>query len=300
MWRWIHLPKDKIKAPYILYGIEKYLKIPVFPNHNICWHYDNKIAQYYILKSINAPIPNTWIFWDKNIAINWAKKTDYPIVFKLSTGAGSSNVIKLESEEKAIQLINNMFDYGIFPNTINANKQKVIRRMFSQINNLLIKPINSKNYGLNSSYPPLPDCWWQPEKNYCYFQEFLDYNKFDTRVTVIGDRAFCYRRFNRKDDFRASGSGNFDVDPKKIDINCVKKAFKISKKLKFQSMAYDFLFKNNNPTIIEMSYTFVDWMVHDCLGYWNSKLEWIKGKMWPEEAQVEDFIRYIKEVKSKK
>src|SRR6185503_17089802 len=51
----------------------------------------------------------------------------------------------------------------------------------------------------------------EPNTGYILLQEFLSNNKFDTRVTVIGNRAFAYRRFNRPNDFRASGSGNFDV-----------------------------------------------------------------------------------------
>ena len=39
--------------------------------------------------------------------------------------------------------------------------------------------------------------YWQIDKNYIYFQEFIPGNEFDTRVTVIGDRAFAFRRMNR-------------------------------------------------------------------------------------------------------
>ena len=140
----------------------------------------------------------------------------------------------------------------------------------------------------------MPWQWWQPEKNYAYFQEFVPNNPYDTRISVIGDRAFGYRRFNRPNDFRASGSGNFDIEPAKIDLNCIKIAVNISKKLKFQSMAYDFLLKDEQYLITEVSYTFVDWMVQKCPGYWNSDLKWVEGNMWPEKAQIEDFIDYIK------
>src|SRR5574341_2384471 len=114
MWRWVHSPHDKIKAPKILYTIENYLGIPVYPNHNTCWHYDNKVAQYYMLRAAGVPLPQTWIFWDKNSAFEWAKKTEYPKVFKLSAGAASSNVIKVHSEADALRLIKKMFDGGIF------------------------------------------------------------------------------------------------------------------------------------------------------------------------------------------
>ena len=300
MWRTAHTPNDKQLAKRILYAIEKYLNIPVFPDHNTYWHYDDKIAQYYIMQAAGIPTPQTWIFWDKNTALNWAKNTKYPKVFKLSAGAGSSNVLKVSSKTEAFALIDKMFGRGIFPMTMNEYMPRIIPRNLRQLQAMLFRIKQGLLYGLTALYPPLPSSWWQPEKDYIYFQEFIADNAYDTRITIIGDRAFGYRRFNRPNDFRASGSGNFDVEPTKIDLNCVKLAFNISNKLKFQSMAYDFIFQDNKPILIEISYTFVDWMLEKCPGHWNSNLNWVEGNMWPEEAQVEDFIKYVREVKNKK
>ena len=78
---------------------------------------------------------------------------------------------------------------------------------------------------------------WRIQKNYVLFQRFLPDNEFDTRITVIGDRAFGFRRMTRKSDFRASGSGIIDYDIGKIDLRCVDIAFRVSQQLGFQSMA---------------------------------------------------------------
>ena len=68
-----------------------------------------------------------------------------------------------------------------------------------------------------------------------------------------------FRRFVRDNDFRASGSGKIDYNIDDIDPRVVKLSLEISKALKFQSMAYDFLFnENNQPEICEISYTFID------------------------------------------
>lgn len=45
-------------------------------------------------------------------------------------------------------------------------------------------------------------------KGYIYFQDFIPNNNYDTRVKVIGNRCAALRRYNRKNDFRASGSGD--------------------------------------------------------------------------------------------
>ena len=67
------------------------------------------------------------------------------------------------------------------------------------------------------------------------FQEFLPCNDFDTRITVIGNRAFGFRRFNRANDFRASGSGKIDYDPKNIAPEMVQLAFDVTRRLNVQS-----------------------------------------------------------------
>ena len=64
----------------------------VFPNHATCWHFDDKIAQAYLLTAINAPLAETWIFFNENEAFNFLSGAIYPIVFKIRRGAGSLNV----------------------------------------------------------------------------------------------------------------------------------------------------------------------------------------------------------------
>jgi glutathione synthase/RimK-type ligase-like ATP-grasp enzyme len=293
MWRWFHIQQDKQSARVILYAIENYLNIPVFPATRTSWHFDDKIGQNYLLTALRAPQPDTWVFWDYQRAIEWVESAPYPVVFKLSAGAGSSNVLKLKSRAEAEKLVSRMFKQGIFPMTMNEYSVRLIPKTRRELLWNLVRPVDAARYAMTGVYPRLPEFWWKPEMGYALFQEFLPGNEFDTRVTVVGDRAFAYRRMNRPGDFRASGSGNFNNDPDKIDLDCVKIAFEISKKAGFQTMAYDFLYRQGKPVVCEISYTFVDWMVQKCPGQWDSNLNWHEGNMWPEEAQVEDFLAEI-------
>jgi len=128
-------------------------------------------------------------------------------------------------------------------------------------------------------------------RNYVYFQEFLPGNKFDTRVMVIGKKAFCARRFNRVDDFRASGSGFDDFSQEEIDKRCIKIAFEISGRLGFQTMSYDFLYDGNNqPLVSEMSYTSPDWTVWSSPGYWDENLQFHEGHFWPQYTILSDLL----------
>jgi glutathione synthase/RimK-type ligase-like ATP-grasp enzyme len=251
------------------------------------------VAQFYLLQAIKAPIPRTWLFWNLDKALLWAHNAPYPIVFKLSVGAGSSNVTHVKSEADAISLIKRAFSRGFFPYRMNEYRRPILPRSLSEAKGFLRRFAEALRYALLDDYPPLHPVFWKPEYGYVYFQEYLPGNRFDTRVTTIGKRAFGFRRLNRPGDFRASGSGMIEYEREKIDIRCVEIAFRISVQCGFQTMAYDFLFRNDEPVIAEISYGYADRAVRNCPGYWDDALNWHDGPMWPEQAQVEDFIRYI-------
>ena len=77
----------------------------MFSRFNTCWHYDDKIRQYYLLKSLGFPIIESYIFWEKEHALEWAEKAAYPVVFKLKKGASSDNVILIKNQIEAKKII---------------------------------------------------------------------------------------------------------------------------------------------------------------------------------------------------
>lgn len=293
MWRWFHIQDDKQSAKVILQAIESCLNLPVFPSIATSWHFDDKVAQTYLLDALGAPQPQAWVWWEKERAVEWAKSAEYPVIFKLATGAGSSNVLKLESAAEAEEIIDLMFGRGTFPMMMNEYRPSLLPKTRRQAKERVRRFIDAARHVVTGEFPALPDQWWKPEKGYAFFQEFLPNNEFDTRVTVIGDRAFAFRRMNRPGDFRASGSGNIDWSPEAIDPACLEIALEVSSKANFQTMAYDFLYKDGKPVICEISYTFIDAAVHKCPGHWDRDLKWHEGQMWPQQAQVEDFIAEV-------
>lgn len=281
MWRYGHIPQMKQIARRLLPIIENELKLTVYPNQSSCWHYDDKVAQSYLFQAMGIPSPKTWIWFNKGEAISWAQTTEYPIVIKLSSGAGSTNVRLVNSPQEANHWIGKLFDNGA--SDLNDNNIRIVKRFLDSARIIL-----KGNY----QYP------WDTHKEYVFFQEFIADNKFDTRITVIGNRAFGFRRFNRENDFRASGSGIIDYNPKNIESDVVKFAFNVAKKLKMQSCAVDVLRKGSDPVVSEISYTYASWAVHECHGHWDSEMYWHEGQMWPEEAQIEDFLVELKKKKS--
>lgn len=284
LFRWAHIDDHHQIAETILPIIDYELNINCFPNLYTCWHFDDKVKQYYLLKSYNFPTIESYIFWDKNEALKWAEKTQYPVVFKLKKGAGSSNVIMLKNFADTKKIVNQIFGKGIPASGI-KHKGKVKFRDFEHFLRVKIDKLFLNR--LKNIEPQT----WQIAKNYALFQKFLPNNQFDTRVTTIGNKVFAFRRFVRENDFRASGSGNIDFNKDKIDLKMVELAQKISKKLNFQSMAYDFLYnENGEPEICEMSYTFVDWGIHKCEGYWDENLNFHEGHFWPQFTQLKDLL----------
>ncbi|GBG57996.1 hypothetical protein SPFL3102_01716 [Sporomusaceae bacterium FL31] len=293
MWHWLHSPEDKQYAPKILQAINR-LGIPTFPNVDTCWHYDEKVSQHYLFKAVDAPHIPSWVFWNYDEALIFIENCTYPIVFKLSVGAGSANVLKLDSYKEAKIIIDKIFLEGFFPYTLNefAHKfQLKVRDVFSR--NFLSRIVQAVKYIIFDDYPSIPG-YFLIQKNYAYFQEFLPYNQYDIRVTVIGNRAFGFIRYNRPNDFRASGSGLIDYDIEKIPREAILIAHCISQKLGFQSMAYDFLLTSDGkPVINEISYCYVNTAVYNCPGYWDKDLVWHEGNIWPEYAHIDDFVMQI-------
>jgi glutathione synthase/RimK-type ligase-like ATP-grasp enzyme len=261
-----------------------------FPNFETFWIYENKVKEYYLLKSHNFPIIDSHIFWNYNHAESFIKETQFPIVAKLPKGSSSSNVVIVNSIDDGKKIINQVFKRGVKTSGlhISSNLTSLSKLGIFKYGRALLKS-SLLNFGLLRDKADYPE--WQIQKDSILFQKFLPDNSFDTRVTVIGNRAFAFRRFVRKNDFRASGSGNFNMDPDKIDTRCLEIAFNISKKLNFNTMAYDFIYNEDKiPYINEISYCFIDWIVQSCPGYWDDNLLWHNGHNWPQYCQLSDFL----------
>ncbi|MCF8367435.1 MAG: hypothetical protein K9G76_00235 [Bacteroidales bacterium] len=280
---------DDLKlAAQIIPIINNTLKIPCFPNYPTVWHYDDKVKQYYLLSQFGFPIVESYVFWDRISAVEWAKKMEYPLVFKLKGGSGSANVTLVRSFSKAKKLINKSFGKGIHPHFYDLpGKFKAYNYNYKKIAKFLFKPYYNKYFRKVNGYSN-----YTRHKNYVYFQKFIPNNDHDLRVAILGNRAWAFKRFVRPNDFRASGSNNYDARRDQIDMRAVKIAFEISKKLNFQSMAYDFVYdEKNNPLVVEISYTYGDYPEFSN-GYWDENLNWVDGCFVPEYLELVDALDF--------
>ena len=266
--------------------IEKQLNVTCFPDINTFWSYDDKMKEFYLLKQSGFPVIDSVIFWNRSQALQWAQQAKYPVVFKLKAGSRSDNVILVKNSSFAIRIIKRMFGRGVNPNKIIFNMSKTIKDL--TIKNIIHK-FAIKLYRFYKGLDQYP--LWDKQKNYVIFQEFQPGNTYDTRITIIGNRAFGFIRYNRKNDFRASGSGKKEYDRSKIDKRSLEIAFKISDHLKFPSMAYDFLYNDKKePVVCEMSYIYPSKGIYNAPGYWDRNLQWHSGHYWPQYLYLKDIL----------
>lgn len=292
MWRFGYRAPQRLIARRVLAAVEHALGIPVFPSWKSAWHFEDKISQHYLLRAAGIPMPRTWIFWDEAAARRFLDGASYPLVMKLANGYRSGNVRLLQSRDEGAYWVDQLFGPGVWtfgPTPRRSRARAALDRAKAAARALA---------GVPAALPSLRD---ELQRGYFYAQEFLPGNAFDTRVTVIGNRAFAYRRMNRPGDFRASGSGLPDWDPSCIDLQMVRLAWLAARRLGTQSVAVDAMRRGDERVLGEISYTYVGWMVRDCPGHWvlhgepeTGELEWVGGHLAPDDAIFEDFVAMVR------
>jgi glutathione synthase/RimK-type ligase-like ATP-grasp enzyme len=294
LWSWRHRsPEDQLVARQVIAAVER-MGVKVFPNALTSWHYDDKIAQKYLLEAVGAPLIPTYVSVDEREAMAWIGKAEFPKVFKLRCGAGSANVVLVRTPNEAVAICRRMFGKGrtTFADGYFSDFQRKIshtRGLKHFLEKLKRAPAwIRRSLRFRRAVPP--------QRGYVYFQDFLPDNAFDTRVTVIGPRAFGFRRRNRPGDFRASGSGELLYDAESVDLRCVRAAFEVAGRIDGACLAFDFLFDaDKEPKIGEISYAFSAAAVYDCLGYWDEDLNWRAGHFWPQDLILQDVLDAVRD-----
>ena len=267
--------RDMQMAKALIFSLEA-KGVKCFPNSHTCWHFDNKVWEKYLLEAVGAPLVPSYVFYTEKDALEWAKKTTFPKVFKLKGGASAYNVMLARSRKEAEKLIRQSFGKGFLQYRWQNHLREQWRKYKEKKATLreLLRPF----YYAVKRYPTVFSHYHQKEIGYAYFQDFIPDNSYDIRVCVVGKRAFALKRMTRKDDFRASGSGSIIYDKQQIDERCVQIAFEVNRKLHAQSIAFDFVFdENRNPLIIEISYGYAMKAYDLCEGYWSEDMQWYEG-----------------------
>lgn len=293
MWHFNHKsPKDSKFAKQLLFSVEA-TGIKVFPNYYTVWHFDDKVAQKYLLEAIGAPIAPSYVFYSKLKATEWVNQTSFPKVFKLRNGAGSSNVRIVKSRKSAKHLIKKAFGKGFKQYEAWRNLKERYRKFrlgktdIRDVIKGIIRLFHTTEYARLTGR----------EMGYIYFQDYIPDNDYDIRIIVVEDKAFAIKRLVRKNDFRASGSGFILYEKEHFKNETVQLAFDMAKKMKSQCAAFDFVFSEDKTYVLEVSYGYVKEVYDPCTGYWDPDLTWHEGSFDPYGWMVENLIKAVREKK---
>lgn len=268
MWHHHHADyKDVLFAKQLIYSLES-IGVKCFPNFHTVWHFDDKVGQKYLLEAIGAPLVPSYVFYTKKDAMEWIRNTSFPKVFKLRGGAGASNVKLAYTAKDARRFVKKSFGKGFSQfNRLSYLKERFRgwregRDSFSGVLKGLGRLFITTDF----------DKMHAREKGYSYFQDFIPNNDTDYRVKVVNGNCWAFQRKVRKNDFRASGSGQLIFDNTQIPLDLVKSAQDTARLLQLQSVAFDYIYDKvrNRFLIVEMSYGF-GYDEYECRnGYWDS------------------------------
>ncbi|HET8902020.1 MAG TPA: hypothetical protein VFM84_08800 [Holophagaceae bacterium] len=214
--------------------------VPCFPNSLMLWLYDDKIRETFFLKLHGYPMPGTFVSFSREESADFLEGATYPLIAKTHTGASASGVVRLEGRREALKLLEGVF-----------RKETLIEKVKEKYH--YIPRLAKGDFLLARKHRFLDAC-----PRYTYAQSFIRTDS-DWRITTLGsDLISVFVRRNRPDDFRASGSGIWEmVEASDLPVEACDLALEISNRHGFTSMAYDFMKGPEGWVIGEISMTFV-------------------------------------------
>lgn len=258
VWHTNSNPSEMYMAESKLYVLEKILEKVCFPSFHEIWQYEDKNRSQFLYESLELPYINTFISNSYEDSLAFVENTEYPIIYKNYIGSASKGVHKIENKKHAERLITRIFSY------------KGAKSVFKYIR----------------------------QKDNVFFQKFISDASYDLRIMIIGNKAFGYYRYPKKNDFKASGSGIYEK--KEIPREALILANEIKNKLNSRLMGIDLLFspKSNRYQIIETSlFNQIDTpeqlVINGISGYYDLSTDdflFKEGRFWMHELVMELLI----------
>ncbi len=259
IWHWTQDSYIEKRIAFSIIQSAELMGKMVYPDSSSCWMFDDKIAEKYLLESIQIPLVESFVFFSKDNALAWVKEERLPVVYKLPQGAGSSNVRLIrdwKDAERVCKIHFSLFGRPDFAMQLYSKKLKFyLNEIIRMLKNDLFK-------------------YATQNKGFIYFQKYLPNNTYDIRVTIIGDRAIIFKRWVRPNDFRASGSGRIDYNVSEEDKKAILIARKVTDQIHSITMALDFIYdkEKGNLKIVELSYGFMAKVVEDAPGWYDRSM----------------------------
>jgi glutathione synthase/RimK-type ligase-like ATP-grasp enzyme len=189
--------------------LESYLQKLTYPSTKHINLYEDKRLEAYICEVNQLPFARAFISYDKSNALDWAEKLNYPLVSKVIPTSGSSGVELIENSRQARAIIQQAFS---------TRGRKTHTAIFRQ-------------------------------KNYVYFQKFIENDGYDLRCTVVGKRVWGYYRKVLEGDFRASGMRNTE-EKRELPEKAMRVALALNQMVKSPILVVDMVHSLDGKYII--------------------------------------------------
>lgn len=260
IWHTASDPATQSIAESKIYVLENKLGIKCLPNYDEIWSYEKKINTHYLYKIFDLPEIPTFVSHDKKESYDFINSSKFPVISKITTGSASFGVEKIKGDSQARKLVQKSFSF----------------------------------FGKKTYFPFIR------QKNYVFFQDYIESANYDLRIITVGDKALGYYRYPNQGDFKASGAGNYEK--KEIPTEALDLAFDVKEKFGSVCLATDLLFcsKKQRFLIIESSIFIgidtprqleIDGVAGFYLRMDEGSYKFIAGKIWVQELTLLEFFK---------
>jgi len=258
-------------------AIREYLKSVLYfpskrchlvPRYEFLMAHEDKGFQEILKKEMGINSLRSFYHYDLD-----AYEGTFPVVFKTVEGAGSSGVKLIRSQFYFEKLKNKLFSVSLF------------RRLVLAYRKLRLSKGEYKFYKYrHMGFRPF------------VFQSFVADLDSDYKILIFGDKYFGLKRYTKKGDFRASGSGNFDLHSE-IPDEVLDFSEKVFERMDVPFLSLDVVFKDGVCQLIEyQALNFGPLTLNNSEFYYvRDGSEWlmVKSKSDLDECYADAYLRFL-------
>lgn len=202
--------------------------VNTIPSQHHIYAHENKVVQALLNQTYNYGLVDQKVSLVANKDV--VSKKNANLVNKLSGGSGSSGVF---IPKEGLQY--KSYLYSITWRLLNVSD--VFRFIKHRILNIFFN-LTDDNLKYNQNYYPM------------VMQSKLDTPGFDYKILVFYDKVYVLKRYVRKNDFRSSGSGNFEF-VENVDKSLLTYAYNMRERLAVPYVSLDIMESNSVYNCIE-------------------------------------------------
>jgi hypothetical protein len=143
---------------YRLNVLEKEMGAVIYPTWKECWLSEHKPRLRDWLEANDIPHPQTWVFYDKQQALQFAKNTPFPVVVKTATGASASGISIVHNQKQLAKAIRLAFGRGLRPKSFAPNDRQwgyiYIQKYFPKVKEWRMVRIGDSYFGYRKEPGP--------------------------------------------------------------------------------------------------------------------------------------------------